>query len=97
MPRPELIFLHSANGGGCNARELCKGQHLVALHTDFDGLCRVQNSSGRCFGSIKLPGQKWQQLHLQVFFVNDVVARLTWYPHNLQSIVAASLRCVWRT
>jgi hypothetical protein len=27
-PRPELIFLHSANGGGCNAREPCKGQHL---------------------------------------------------------------------
>jgi hypothetical protein len=25
MPRPELIFLHSVNGDGCNARELCKG------------------------------------------------------------------------
>jgi hypothetical protein len=34
MPRPELIFQHSANGGGCNARELCKGQHLVESEHD---------------------------------------------------------------
>jgi hypothetical protein len=34
MPRPELIFLHSANGGGCNARELCKGSTLLQFEHD---------------------------------------------------------------
>jgi len=38
MPRPELIFLNSANGDGCNVRRLCKAHGLIQVaKTKADG------------------------------------------------------------